>query len=65
MWRTGEIPQELGWAIMVLILKRKTDKRGFFLLETMCNVVEALIKTLLRTSLHMHVILHGFRDGRG
>ena len=36
---------------MVLILKRETDTRGIGLLETMWKVVEALIETLLRTSL--------------
>ena len=35
MWRTGEIPQELGWNILVLIPKAPTDNWGIGLLETL------------------------------
>ena len=45
MWRTGEIPQELVWMILVLITKETTDTRGIVLLETLWKVVEALIDT--------------------
>ena len=65
MWRTGEIPQELGWTILVLIPKGTTDTRGIGLLDTLWKVVEALIDTRLCTILHMHNVLHRFRDGRG
>ena len=36
---TGEIPQELIWTILVLILKGKTNTRGIDLLETLWKVV--------------------------
>ena len=65
MWRTREIPQELGWAILVLIPKGTTDTRGIGLLETLWKVVEALIDTCLHASLQMHKVLYGFRVGRG
>ena len=61
MWSTGEIPQELGWTVLVLIPKGTTDTWGIGLIETMWKVVEALIDTCLRASLHMHEILHGSR----
>ena len=47
MWCMGDTPQELGWMIMVLILKGTTDTRGIGLLETLWKVVEALIDTCL------------------
>ena len=65
MWRTGEIPQELVWMILVLITKETTDTRGIVLLETLWKVVEALIDTCLHVSLQMHGVLHKFRSRRG
>ena len=65
MWRTGDIPQELGCTILVLIPKDTTNKRGISLLETLWKVVEALIDTCLHAILQMHDVLHGFRAGRG
>ena len=46
MWRTGDITQELGWKILVLIPKGNTDTRFIGLLETLWKAVEALIGTL-------------------
>ena len=51
MWSTGEIPQELGWTVLVLIPKGTTDTRFVGLLETLWKVVEALIDTRLCASL--------------
>ena len=48
---TGEIPQELGWTIVVLIPKGATNTRGIGLFETLCKVVEELINTHLRAIL--------------
>ena len=45
MWRTGEIPQELGWTVLVLIPKGTTYTRDIGLLETLWKVAEALIDT--------------------
>ena len=44
---TGEIPQDLGWTVMVIIKKGSTGTRGIALLETLWKVVEALIYTRL------------------
>ena len=65
MWRTGEIPQDLGWKILVLVTKGTTDTRGIGLLEALWKVVEALIGTRFRAILQMHKVLYGFRAGRG
>ena len=62
MWRTGEIPQELGWTVLVIISKVTTTTRGIGLLETLWKVAEALIYTCLRAILHMHDVLHGLRS---
>ena len=65
MWRTGDIPTELGWTVLVLITKGTTKTRGISLLDTLWNVVEALINNRLLSILHMHAVLHGFRSRRG
>ena len=61
----GDIPQELGWTILVLIPKGNMDTRGIGLLNTLWKVVEALIYTCLRASIQFHEVLHGFQSGRG
>ena len=61
----GEIPQDLGWTVLVLIPKGTTNIRGIGLLENLWKVVEALINTFSRASLQMHDIIHGFRSGKG
>ena len=50
---------------MVLIPKGNTDTRYIDLLETLWKVVEALIDTRLRVSLHTNGVLHRFRSGTG
>ena len=65
MWRTGDIPQELEWSVLVPIPTGTTYTWGIRLLETLWKVVETLIDNRLRASLHFHDILHGSRYGRG
>ena len=65
MWKTGEIPQELGWTFLILITKGTTDTRGIGLLDTLWKVVEAPIDTRLHASLQFHYVLHGFWARRG
>ena len=64
MWQQGYIPRGVGWTILVLILKGNMDTRGICLLESMWKVVEAIIDTCLRSSVHLHDVLHGFHAGR-
>ena len=65
MWRTGGIPQDLVYTVLVLISKGTTYTWGIDLLETLFKVVEALVDTRLRAILQCHNVLHGFREGRG
>ena len=65
MWCTGKIPHELGWRILVLILKGTTNTRGIGLLETRWKVVKVLIDNHLHSSLQIHDVLYGFRSRRG
>ena len=65
MWHTGEIPQELGWTFMVLIPKGATNTRNIGLIDTLWEVLEALVDTCLCASLQLYGVLHGFRDRRG
>ena len=65
IWRTGEIPQELGWTILVLIKKGATKTQGIRMLETLWKVVDSLIDIRLHASLQKHDIIHRFRAGRG
>ena len=60
MWRTGEIPHDLGWKVLVLIPEGTTNTGGISLLETLWKVVEALIDNCLRAILQMHDVLHRF-----
>ena len=65
MRRTGDIPQELEWTVLVLISKGTTNTRGIGMLETLWKVVELMMDTHLRASLHMYNVLHGFKERRG
>ena len=65
MWRMGEVPQEFGWTVLVLVRKGTTDTRGIGLLENLWKVVEALIDTYIRASIQFHDVLHGLWSGRG
>ena len=50
---------------MVLITKGTTDTQGIVILETLWNVVEALIDTRLCANVQFHDVLHRLRTGRG
>ena len=43
MLRTGEIPQELVWTVLILIPKGNTDTWGIGLIETLWKVAKVLI----------------------
>ena len=46
VWETGTIPQQLGWIIVVLILKGGGDYRGLGLLEPIWKIIERVINLL-------------------
>ena len=65
IWRTGEIPQQMLWTIIVLIPKGSSgDYRGIGLLEPFWKVVEGIMDVRLGV-IEFHPFLHGFVKGRG
>ena len=65
MWRTGDIPQELGCTILFLIRKGTTNTRDIGLLVTLWKVAESLTDTRQCVSLQLHGVLYRFRARRG
>ena len=66
IWETGEIPRQMLRTIMVLIPKGNSgDFQGIGLLEVIWKVVEKVIDARLSSSIDLHDVLHGFREGRG
>ena len=61
----GYTARILGWTILVLISKGNIDTQGIGLLETLWNVMDAIIDTCLRSRIQFHDVIHGFRAGRG
>ena len=55
----------MGCTILVLIRKGNTDNRGIGLLETLWNVMDAIIDTRLWSRIQFHDVLHGFLAGIG
>ena len=65
IWRTGEIPQRMLLAIVVLIPKGNSgDYRGIGLLEVVWKVMERVLDARL-LEIALHDYLHGFRAKRG
>ena len=65
VWRTGEIPQQMLWTIIVLIPKGSSgDYRGIGLLEPFWKVVEGIMDVRLGI-IEFHPFMHGFVKGRG
>ena len=65
MWHTREIPQDLGWTVLVPLPKGTIYTQGVGLMETLCKVLEELVDTRLRASLQLHEVLHRFHSRRG
>ncbi len=59
VWRTGKIPQQLLWIIVVLLPKGGGDYRGIGLLEPIWKVLEVVMDQQLN-SIKLHNSLHGF-----
>ncbi len=63
IWTQGEIPQQLTWVIVVLLLKGGRDYRGIILSEPLWKVVERIMDRRLN-ALPLHEALHGCRNRR-
>jgi hypothetical protein len=64
IWRTGTIPQQMLWTIIVLIPKGGGGYRGIGLLEPFWKVIEILIDGRL-AAIPLHDCLHGSLPKRG
>ena len=64
IWDTGDIPQKILFAVIVLIpMGTSGDFRGSRLLEVIWKVIERIIDARLKCVL-LHNALHAFRPGR-
>ncbi len=61
IWRTGKIPQQLLWIIVVLLPKGGGEYRGIGLLESIWKVLEVVMDRRLNV-IKLHNCLHGFRS---
>jgi hypothetical protein len=64
IWRTGTVPRQMLWVIIVLIPKGGGDYRGIGLIEPFWKVVECLMDDRLNI-IEFHDCLHGFLAGKG
>ena len=65
VWTTGEIPQRMLLAVVVLIPKGTSgDFRGIGLLEVVWKLLERVLDARLK-KVELHDYLHGFRAKRG
>jgi hypothetical protein len=64
VWKTGTIPQQLRWIIVVLIPKGGGDYCGIGLLEPIWKIIERVMDKRLNI-VELHESLHGCRNGRG
>ena len=55
----------MGWNVLVLMSKGFTSTWGTGLPKTLWKVVDTLIGTNLRASIHFHDILHELQSGTG
>ena len=64
IWRTGRVPRQMLWIIIVLIPKGGGDFRGIGLLEPFWKVIEMIMDTRLNV-IEFHECLHGFVKKKG
>ena len=57
--------EEYMWQAVVLIPKGGGDYRGIGLVEVVWKVVTLILNSQFTTSITLHNVLHGFREGRG
>ena len=61
----GYILEAFMWKKMVLISKGSGEYRCIGLVETIWKVCTSIVNSRLRSSIVIHDVLHGFRQGRG
>jgi hypothetical protein len=65
MFTTGELPEPMSWALLVLLPKPSGGVRGIGLLEVIWKVCSSIVDARLKASISLHDSLHGFRSSRG
>jgi hypothetical protein len=67
IFETGDIPQEMTWSILVVLIPKATGgTRGIGLLEVMWKICSSIInQQRLQGTIPFHEALHGFQTGRG
>ena len=59
------VPEELAWATIILIMKGKGEYQGIGLVEVLWKVRSVVVNCHLKNSVMLHDTLHGFREGWG
>ena len=63
-FREGNMTEEATWQTVVLIPKGKGKFRGIGLVEVIWKLLTLILHCRL-TTIKLHDVLHGFREGRG
>ena len=53
------------WTTMVLIPNISREYREIGMVDTICKVCTSIVNSWLQSSILLHDVLHGFRQGRG
>ena len=61
----GYILEALMWKTMVFIPKGRGEYRGIGLVKTIWKVFTSIVNSRLQSTIVLHDVLHGFRQGRG
>ena len=61
----GDLPEELTWAIMVLLLKEKGDYQGIVRVEVAWKVCVVVMNLRLKKGMNLYNSLHWFQGGSG
>ena len=56
----GELPEELNWEMMVIILKGKGEYRGIRIVEVAWKVCAVVLNLRPKKGAELHDPLHGF-----
>jgi hypothetical protein len=65
VFRTGEIPTAMSYAVCVLLPKADGGVRGLGLLEVVWKVIASILAERMNSTIKWHDRIHGFRAERG
>jgi hypothetical protein len=61
---SGNLPEELTWAVLVILPKTNGGFRGIGLLEVIWKIISSIIQLRVKAQVRYHDIIHGFTGGR-